>query len=289
MECSANSRLTGLMNHNTILVLGATGKTGRRVTARLRLLGAPVRPVSRSSAIPFDWSRPDTWDAALDGASSAYLVPPAEVGPVDHFIDRAQSAGLRRVTLLSGRAADSWGDSTFGLDMRAAERAVRASALDWTIVRSSNFNQNFSEEVFLEPLLHGELAAPPGEVPEPFVDIEDVASVAAEVLMNPGHEGKTYELTGPRGITFREVVGLIAAASGRTINYRQITPSQYADSLTEQGLSRAEADTIAAMYVLMEQGLISETTDDIRRVLGRAPGTFEDYVVRTTADGRWQA
>lgn len=289
MDCSTQDSFTGLMNHNTILVLGATGKTGRRVTARLRLLGVQVRPVSRSSAISFDWSDPASWDAALDGASSAYLVPPAEVGPVDHFIDRAQAAGLRRVALLSGRAADSWGDSTFGLDMRAAERAVRASSLDWTIVRSSNFNQNFSEELFLEPLVRGELAAPPGKVPEPFVDIDDVAAVVAEVLTTSGHAGKTYELTGPRGVTFSEAVDLIAAASGRTITYRQITPSRYADTLTEQGLSRADADTIAQMYVLMERGLISETTDDIRRVLGRAPATFEDYVVRTAADGRWQA
>ncbi|PYE11978.1 uncharacterized protein YbjT (DUF2867 family) [Williamsia limnetica] len=277
------------MSQNTILVIGATGKTGRRVTARLRLLGEQVRPVSRSSAIPFDWSDPRTWDAALDGASSAYLVPPVEIGPIDHFIDRAQSVGVRRVALLSGRAADSWGDSAFGLDMRAAERAVHASSLDWTIVRSSNFSQNFSEEVLLEPLLRGELAAPPGEVPEPFVDIEDVAAVAAQVLTTPGHEGQTYELTGPRGITFGEAVGLIAAASGRTITYRQITPGQYAQSLTEQGLTREEADTIAEMYVLMERGLISETTDDVHRLLGRPAATFEDYVIRTAADGRWPA
>lgn len=277
------------MSENTTLVLGATGKTGRRVTARLRMLGETVRPVSRSSSVRFDWSEPGSWDAALGGATSAYVVPPTDVGPVDEFVDRARVAGLRRLVLLSGRAADTWGDSTFGLDMRAAERAVRSSSLDWTIVRSSNFDQNFSEEVFLEPLRHGEVAAPPGAVPEPFVDIEDVAAVAAEVLTNPGHEGRTYELTGPRSITFADAIDLIAAASGRAITYRQITPEQYADTLVSQGLGRGEADTIAAMYVLMERGLISENTDDVRRVLGRAPASFEDYVVRTAAEGKWKA
>lgn len=289
MDCSEDPALYGVMSEKSIVVLGATGKTGRRVTARLRLLGQQVRPVSRSSAIRFDWSEPDSWDAALSGASSAYIVPPSTVGTMDDFVDRAQAAGLRHLVLLSGRAADTWGDSTFGLDMRAAERSVRGSSLDWTIVRSSNFDQNFSEEVFLEPLVQGELAAPPGEVPEPFVDIEDVAAVVADVLTNPGHEGRTYELTGPRAIRFDEAVAAIAAAAGRTITYRQITPRQYADELTELGLTRDEADTIAEMYVLMERGLIAETTDDVQRVLGRAPASFEDYVVRTAADGTWWA
>lgn len=277
------------MSESTHLVVGATGKTGRRVTARLRMIGANVRPLSRSSSICFDWSDPGSWDAALSGASSAYVVPPSEVGPIDQFVDRAQAAGLRRLVLLSGRAADTWGDSTFGLDMRAAERAVRGSSLDWTIVRSSNFDQNFSEEVFLEPLRQGEVAAPPGDVPEPFVDIEDVAAVVAEVLTNPGHEGRTYELTGSRAIRFDEAVALISAASGRSITYRQVTPDQYANSLVQLGLARDEAETIAAMYVLMERGLIAEVTDDVRRVLDRAPATFEDYVVRTAAEGRWNA
>lgn len=289
MDSSILDGLNGLMTENAILVLGATGKTGRRVTARLRLLGERVRPVSRSSVTRFDWSDPDTWDTALRGASTAYIVPPATIGPVDDFVERAQVAGLRRLVLLSGRKADTWGDSTFGLDMRAAERAVRASSLDWTVIRASNFDQNFSEEVFLEPLLQGELAAPAGELPEPFVDIEDVAAVAAEVLTNPGHEGRTYELTGPRAITFAEAVELIAAASGRAITYRKISPRQYADALMRQGLVRAEADSVADMFVLMERGLFAETTDDVQRVLGRAAASFEDYVVRTAADNRWRA
>lgn len=289
MDSSSLGGLNDLMTENTIAVIGATGKTGRRVAARLRLLGHRVRPLSRSTAIPFDWAEPESWGAALEDVSSAYVVPPDAVGPVDDFIGQATAAGVQRLVLLSGRAADTWGDSTFGLDMRAAERAVRESSLDWTVVRSSNFDQNFSEELFLQPLVDGELATPAGEVPEPFVDIEDVAAVAAEVLTRPGHEGQTYELTGPRAITFAEAVASIGAASDRSITYRQINTTQYADTLSEQGVERAVAETIAEMYVLMERGLIAETTDDVQRVLGRPASSFEDYVVRTAADGRWRA
>ena len=279
----------GVMTDNTILVLAATGKTGRRVSARLRLLGARVRPASRSSETRFDWSDPDGWEVALEGVSSVYLVPPTEVGPVEEFIARAEDAGVRRLVLLSGRGADTWGESAFGLDMRDAERAVRASALDWTIVRANNFQQNFDEDpLFTEPLAAGELALPAGGVPEPFVDIEDVAAVVAAVLTSTAHAGRTYELTGPRALTWREAVGLIAAAAGRTIRYREVSIAEYADAAVAAGWPREDADAVAAMYEIMARGLLSEPTDDVSRVLGRAPAAFEDYVVRTAAAGRWR-
>lgn len=274
-----------------IVVVGATGKTGRRVSARLRLLGERVRPVSRSSAIRFDWSDPDGWDAVLTGATAAYVVAPPVPGPMAKFVERAQALGLRRLVLLSARAADSWEGSAFGQEVQDAERVVRESSLDWTIVRPSNFAQNFDEDIFADPLLRGELALPAGdEVLEPFIDIEDVAAVVAEVLTNPGHEGQTYELTGPRCLTFAEATSLIAAASDRPITYRQVTPEQYTDILVNEGLSREVAEYVVAMFVLL--GAIDvgrQTTDDVRRVLGREPATFEDYVVRTAAAGKWRA
>ena len=277
-----------MSNHNT-LVLGATGKTGRRVAARLRLQGIPVLTASRSSETRFDWSDPVTWDGALRGVAAAYVVPPGVAGPVHDFVARAESAGVQRLVLLSGRGADTWGDSTFGLDMRDAEDAVRGSALEWTILRASNFDQNFDEDVFHAPLVDGELALPAGTVPEPFIDIEDVADAAAAVLTEPGrHAGRVYELTGPRGITFDEAVELISRASGLPITYKQISASEYTAALVEEGWSEDDAHHIAEMFMLMERGLFAATTDGVATVLGRAPRTFEDYVVRTAASGAWQ-
>ncbi|RNG34544.1 NAD(P)H-binding protein [Streptomyces botrytidirepellens] len=274
--------------NDTTLILGATGKTGRRIAARLRLRGTPVRAASRSSRTRFDWSDPRSWDAALRGIAAVYVVAPSVPGPVHEFVARAEAAGVRRLVLLSGHGADTWGDSTFGLDMRSAEDAVRGSALEWTVLRPSNFAQNFDEDVFHAPLVAGELALPAGAVPEPFIDVEDVADAAATVLTEPGrHAGRVYELTGPRALTFGEAVELIARASGRPLTYRQISPAEYAATLVGEGLSEDDAHHVAEMFVMMERGLIAATTDDLATLLGRAPRTFEDYVVRAAAAGAW--
>ncbi|TDE38831.1 SDR family NAD(P)-dependent oxidoreductase [Nonomuraea mesophila] len=276
------------MSNDMTLVLGATGKTGRRVAARLRLNGTPVRAASRTSPVRFDWSDPGGWDAALDGVTAAYVVPPAVPGPVHEFVARAAASGVRRLVLLSGRGADTWGESTFGLDMRSAEDAVRGSELEWTVLRASNFDQNFDEDLFHAPLVAGALALPAGTVPEPFIDVEDVADAAAAVLGQPGrHAGRVYELTGPRGLTFAEAVELISRASGLPIAYKQVSPAEYAAALVEEGWDETGAHHVAEMFVLMERGKLAGTTDDVAAVLGRTPRTFEDYAVRAAAAGAW--
>ena len=163
----------------------------------------------------FDWAEPATWDEAVDGVSAVYLVAPTEPGPAPKFVQTAVAAGVRRFVVLSGRAADTWGDSPFGLDMLSAEAAVRASGVDWSILRATNFNQNFDEDVFHGPILAGELALPTEGIVEAFVDVEDVADVAMALLTEPGHAGETYELSGPRGLTFREATEQIGRASCR--------------------------------------------------------------------------
>jgi uncharacterized protein YbjT (DUF2867 family) len=289
MDASNEAGLNRGMSNDTTLVLAATGKTGRRIVPRLRLHGAAVRAASRTSQTPFDWSDPGTWDPALRGAAAVYLVAPPQPGPSHEFVARAEAAGVQHLVLLSGRGADTWGESAFGLDMRDAEAAVRASSLEWTILRPNNFDQNFDEDVFLPALLAGELALPAGDVPEPFIDVDDVADVAATVLTQPGrHAGLIYELTGPRPVTFGEAVELISRASGRPITYKQISAGEYAATLTEQGLSDDDAHHVAAMFEMMERGLLSTTTDGIATVLGRPPRTFEDYVARAAATGVWQ-
>jgi uncharacterized protein YbjT (DUF2867 family) len=276
------------MTRETHLVLGATGRTGRRIAARLRLHGTPVRAASRSSCLRFDWSEPDGWNTVLRDVDVAYVVPPPVPGPMHEFVVRAEAAGVERLVLLSGRGADSWGGSAFGRHMRSAEEAARGSSLGWTVLRASNFAQNFDEDVFHAPLVAGTLARPAGDVPEPFVDVEDLADAAVAVMTEGArHAGRVYELSGPRSLTFAEAVELISRASGRPLTYRQITRDEYVSSPTRQGLSRHDADDIATMFTMMESGLISGTTDELASVLGRAPRTFEEYVVRAAAAGAW--
>ena len=276
------------MTDDTILVLGATGKTGRRIIPRLRMRGVAVRAASRSSATAFDWAAPETWDAALAGVRAVYLVAPPWPGPAHDFLARAEALGVQRVVLLSGRGADDYGDSTFGLDMRSAEDAVRGSALEWTILRPNNFAQNFDEDIFAESVAAGELALPAGDVPEPFIDLDDVAEVAVLALTESGHAGKVYELSGPRPITFGAATELIARATGSPITYKQVSDAEYNAALVESGASPAEAEHVTAMFTLMSGGLIASATDTVATVLGRAPRTFEDYVVRAAAAGAWR-
>ena len=172
----------------------------------------------------------------------------------------------------------------------SAEDAVRGSALEWTVLRPNNFDQNFDEELWHAPLLAGELALPAGEVPEPFIDLEDVADVAAAVLTEPGrHAGRIYELTGPRAITFAEAVELISRASGSADHLQADLRRRVRRGAGRRRRGRGrrpprrrDVRADGARPASPRRPTASPT------VLGRAPRTFEDYVVRTAAAGAWR-
>jgi uncharacterized protein YbjT (DUF2867 family) len=181
------------MSDSTILVLGATGSTGRRVTGRLRAAGFGVRAASRSGEVRFDWTDRPTWEPALAGAERMYLMAPHEL-PVDPaLVTLAVEAGVRHIVLLSSRGIEAMGDER----LLAAERTVRGSGADWTIVRPDWFDQNFDEGFFHPAVMAGELAVPFGDVKQGFVDADDIAAVATTALTSDRHAGRTYELTGP--------------------------------------------------------------------------------------------
>jgi uncharacterized protein YbjT (DUF2867 family) len=192
------------MTH-TVLLTAGTGKTGRRIAARLAGLGVPTRVGSRSGTgsgtWPFDWADLATWPAALAGVEAAYvayvpdLAVPAAPGAIEAFAAEAARQGVRRLVLLSGRGET---------EAERCERIVQASGLGATIVRASWFAQNFSEDFLLPDVLGGVVAVPVGDVREPFVDADDIADVAVAALTDDRHEGRhegrVYELTGPRAL-----------------------------------------------------------------------------------------
>lgn len=176
------------------LVLGGTGKTGRRVAERLKALGVQTRIASRSATPSFDWNDPTSWAAALDEIKSAYityapdLAIPGATDAIRNFVDLAVEQGVRRLVLLSGRGEE---------EAQQCERIVQDAGVEWTIIRSSWFNQNFSEGEFLGMVMDGAITLPAGEVPEPFIDVDDLADVAVAALTENSHAGETYEVTGP--------------------------------------------------------------------------------------------
>ncbi|MGA4999166.1 NAD(P)H-binding protein [Streptomyces arboris] len=273
----------------TVLVLGATGKTGSRVVARLRAWGtATARAASRSGEVRFDWTLPDTWEPALAGADALYLVVPDDPSAVGEFVRQAEASGVRRFVALSGRSMEKAGED-FGQGMVAGEAAVQATGAAWTILRPNNFFQNFDEDLWLAPLRAGRLGLPIGDMPEPFIDAEDVAEVAATVLTadGDGHAGRVYELSGPRALTFAEATRTIAAAAGRPIRYEELTPDAYRTELLAEGWPEEAADALGAMFALHRAGHTAEVTDGVRQVLGRAPADLEPWARGVAARGVW--
>jgi uncharacterized protein YbjT (DUF2867 family) len=272
--------------NRTVTVLAATGKSGRRVAAALRSAGHPVRPASRRGEVPFDWHDTATWPAILDRAESVYLVVPEDPGPVQPFVSAAEASGVTRIVLLSGRAPDTW-RGRFGHAMSAGEDALRASGLNWTILQANNFMQNFTEDLFHAPLLAGRLALPIDDIPEPFVDVDDVAAAAARLLVDDTYAGRTYDLTGPTALTFAQAVSTISTATGRPIRYQPLTPDAYATELRAAGLSEAWVTELNGLFSIMREGHTATPTDDIEHLLGRPPTTFTDWVTRTAPTGIW--
>ncbi|MFD0691040.1 NAD(P)H-binding protein [Actinomadura fibrosa] len=281
MTNTENTRQSGL-----VLVLGGTGKTGRRVVERLEELDVPVRMGSRSADPAFDWDDEATWAPVLEGAESVYLVyypdlaVPAAPAAIRSFTAAAVKAGVRRVVLLSGRGED---------EARACERIVQDSGLEWTIVRASWFAQNFSEDYLLEPVRAGEVALPAGDVPEPFVDADDIADVAVAALTRDGHAGEVYEVTGPRALTFAEAVAEIGRAAGRDVAFVPVAAADYADALRGHGLPDDVVGLLTYLFTTVLDGRNSRTADGVERALGRAPKDFADYARDTAASGIWNA
>lgn len=269
-----------------VLVIGGNGKTGRRIVERLWAGSIPVRIGSRSGEPPFDWTRPETWPAALEGASAAYvsfhpdLALPGAAEAVEALARMAGDAGIGRLVLLSGRGEAG---------AQRAERAVRAVVPQATLLRASWFCQNFSESLMLEGVLDGEIALPAGEVPEPFVDTEDIADAAVAALTRDDHAGQLYELTGPRAITFADAVAEIARASGRAIRYRTIPLDAFLDGLTAQGAPEEVRMLLEMLFGEVFDGRNRHPADGVQRALSREPGSFADYARRTAATGIWQA
>ncbi len=270
----------------TILVLGATGKTGRRLVATLRAAGRPVRAASRSGEVRFDWSDEGTWAAALDGASALYLVAPEDPERAGTFVKQAAAAGVGRIVALSARGLDQLAAGAFQ-GVVAAERAVRDSGLEWTVLRPNNFNQNFDEDLWRDPLRSGRLALPIGPVPEPFVDAQDIADVAAAALTSDGHHEQVYVLSGPRALTFGAAVETIARAAGRPIRYEELAPAEYRAELRDGGVPEEFVTELDALFATLRAAHSVEPGDGVQRVLGREPVDFATYAARAAAAGAW--
>ena len=268
------------------LVLGGTGKTGRRVAERLAARGLPVRVGSRSGEPPFDWENRSTWAPALEGVGSVYLTyypdlaVPGAVEATRSFAELALARGVRRLALLSGRGEPI---------AEEAERAVRDTGADLTILRSTWFMQNFSEDYMLDHVLSGDIRLPAGNVPTPFLDADDIADVAVEALSDDRHIGQLSELTGPRSLSFAQAAEEIGEATGRELRYTAVSLEQLEAELADHGVAPEVIELLTYLFQEVVDGRNADTTDGVQRALGREARDFGAYVRETAASGVWNA
>jgi uncharacterized protein YbjT (DUF2867 family) len=237
-----------------------------------------------SSAPWFDWNDPATWPSALDGVGSVYLsyypdlAVPEAVEAVQSFAELAVRSGVLRMALLSGRGEP---------EAERAEQAVHNTGAALTILRSTWFMQNFSEDYMLEHVLRGELRLPAGEVPTPFLDADDIADVGVAALTDDRHVGQLYELTGPRSLTFAAAAAGIAEASGREVRYVSVSLEEHAAEAAAHGVPPEVVELLTYLFSEVVDGRNASTTNGVRRALGREPRDFSDYTRRTATTGVW--
>ncbi|MGI9301836.1 MAG: NAD(P)H-binding protein [Gammaproteobacteria bacterium] len=267
------------------LVLGGTGKTGRRVAERLKARGVPTRIASRSDTPSFDWNDRSTWEVALDGVAAAYisyapdLAIPGATDTIRAFVGKAVEHGVHRLVLLSGRGEE---------EAQLCEHIVQEAGVEWTVVRASWFNQNFSEGEFLGMVLDGAITLHAADIPEPFVDVDDIADVAVAALTEDRHNGEIYEVTGPRLLTFAEVAKEISRAAGREVQFIQIPKEAFATGIAESGAPEEITWLLNYLFDTVLDGRNAYVCDGVQRALGREPTDFAMYARRIADSGVWK-
>lgn len=275
---------TQATNIDLTLVIGATGKTGRRVAEGLETMGRGVRIGSRSAIPGFDWNREEGWNAALDGVSSVYityspdLAMPGATDAIEALVQQAKQAGVKRLVILSGRGEP---------EAQACEQIVLNSGLEATVVRASWFNQNFSEGAFIDMVLGGTITLPAGDTPEPYVDADDIADVAIAALTGDGHDGEIYELTGPRLMTMNDIAADLSAATGREIAYVDVPHEGFIDEITKSGAPNDVIWMLDYLFATVLDGRNAQLADGVERALGRKPRDFANYARDVAATGVW--
>lgn len=275
------------MKERKILVLGGKGKTGSRVVERLNNLGyTNIRIGSRSETPAFDWEKPDLWLDVIKDMETVYitfqpdLAIPSAVETIKKFTSLAHDNGIAKMVLLSGRGEK---------EAQLCEQVVMNTAKEWTIVRASWFNQNFSESIFLDPILAGHVALPRAEALEPFTDADDIADVVVETLINDQHHGQIYELTGPRLMTLPQAIAEISKATGRNIQFQSLTLEENLQLLKTYQLPEDYIWLVNYLFAEVLDGRNATVSSDIEKVLGRKATDFSEYAKATAATGVWDS
>lgn len=274
------------MNTQKVVVLGGIGKTGRKVAEKLAKNGHVVRIGSRTQNPAFDWNDASNWSEVLEGMDAVYvayqpdLAVPGALESIEKLMNEIRKSSIQKVVLLSGKGEK---------EAELCEQVVIHSGLDYSILRCSWFNQNFSESFFLDPIRLGQVALPKAEAKVPYVDTDDISDMAVEVIENDQHRNQLYELTGPQTYTFREVIQLISRETGREIQFTEINLPSYLDLLKSHGVPEDFVWLINYLFsTVLDAPGNEEISSDIEKVLGRKAKSLEEYVIETAKTDVWR-
>ena len=267
------------------LVLGATGKTGRRVVSQLQSQGIPVRLGSRSADPSFDWGRESTWGPALAGVQKLYLnyapdlAIPGATDTIQAFVDHAKTQGIEHITLISGRGE---------AEAQACERIVQNSGLQWTVVRAGWFNQNFSEGAFVDMVHNRNITLPGAAIPEPWVDVDDIAETVVASLTDSKHAGEVYEVTGPRVLHFTDIAEALSEAIGQPVRYTEVPHEAFVQGMEAAGAPKDVVWLMDYLFSTVLDGRNAHVSDGVERALGRPPKDFRDFAREVAATKLWE-
>lgn len=267
------------------LVVGATGLVGMEVVRELVERGIAVKAASRTGAeIPgaepavFDFHQPETFEAALQDVDRVFLLAPAITvieadDLVPPFVGRLGAAGIRKIVCMTGISADRP-----EAPMNKMEASVKESGVPYTLLRPNWFNQNFAPGFYLESIKGaGGLFLPAADAELSFIDTRDIGAVAAVTLVEDGHDGKEYTLTGPEPLDHAEVCAILSKAAGREIRYVPISDDDLRDALRKQGMGSDGIENMVTLYQITRSGVCATVSNDVATVLGRPPITFAQY------------
>ncbi|WP_045323240.1 NAD(P)H-binding protein [Streptomyces sp. NRRL F-4428] len=281
------------------LVTGATGTTGRRVTAGLIAEGTRVKAAARTAgrvtahtgaeAVRFDWNEPATWTEALDGVDRAYLVPPT--GSPDPaavmlpFLRQARAAGVRRAVLLSSSAIPAGGPA-----VGRVHEQLPGLFEEWAVLRPSWFMQNFAGSAPHARTIRedGAILTAAGDGRVGFVDADDIAAVAVRALTGERAPDTDLILTGPQALSYTDAAAIISDVTGRPVVHRQLTYEELRDRWAAR-IPLEFATMLARMDRAIAEGAEDRTSDTVERITGRPPGTLRAFVERELRAGASRA
>ncbi|SPE62201.1 NAD(P)H azoreductase [Streptomyces netropsis] len=259
----------------TTLVTGATGNTGRHVVAELVRRGERVRALTRNPAAAAGLfpgevelaagthTAPEELDAALDGVSRLHITVTARLAEVGaELVRRAVGAGVRRITVVWG----GW--------VGPVERAVAESGVQWTRLEPQEFMSNTL--TWVDSIRTEGIVREPYDLPSALVHEADIGAVAAVALLDDGHAGRAYNLTGPQPLTPRERIAILSRTIRRGIDFAPITHEQAVDRLMATGVSRADAEYVVGWYAAPGDDATT-VVDTVEQVTGRPPRTFTQW------------